>query len=319
MKSILFTLLLTAVFSLDLNAQVVEQLTEERQGTIVLTDSISIPAENAGYTLVLPESKSAKGLVVFFNSDRDTIDKTFEYSIPKNIGVLYVTTGNPLEFFFETDKMHQIERYIHTALTKHDIPANLMYMGMSLAGTRALKFTIFSQSPDSDYHYTPKCIVICDSPLDFVRFWREGYRAKKLNFNAITANEGAWTSAYLEKNLGGNPFTNLQAFLTYSPYSYTAPDDKKLSCFKNIHIKAYHEPDVNWWMETRRKDYYSMNSVDLAAFINELNILGNENAELVTTENKGYRPDGTRHPHSWSIVDVPGAVEWFDQIIMTKK
>ncbi len=315
MPRISLLLFINMIFYLHAYAQYVEQHIEKREGLIQLSDSVSIPVEDAGYTLVLPDDKTAKGLIIYFNSDRDTIDKTFHDALPKNIGVLYVTTGNRVEFFFETEKMQQIENYIYKVISKYNIPSNFMYMGMSLAGTRALKFTIFSQSDAAKYHYKPKAIVICDSPLDFVRFWREGYKAKQLNFNEITANEGAWTSAYLETNLKGNPFTNLQAYLDYSPYAYIAPDKEKLSCFNNIHIKAYHEPDVNWWMETRRKDYYSMNSVDLAAFINELNILGNANAELITTQNKGYRPDGSRHPHSWAIVDVPGAVEWFNNII----
>ena len=54
-----------------------------------------------------------------------------------------------------------------------------------------------------------------------------------------------------------------------------------------------------------------MNVIDLAAFINELNKLGNNNAELILTQNKGYLPDGTYHPHSWSIVDNEELVKWF--------
>lgn len=315
MPRVISLIFINMIYCLHLSAQYIEQYVEKREGLITLSDSVSIPTEDAGYTLVLPDDKTAQGLIIYFNSDRDTIDKTFHYALLKGIGVLYVTTGNRVEFFFEKEKMQQIENYINKAISKYNIPSNFMYMGMSLAGTRALKFTIFSQSADSKYHYNPKAIVICDSPLDFVRFWREGYKAKQLNYSEITANEGAWTTTYLEKNLNGNPFINLQAYLDYSPFSYIAPDPEKLSCFKDIYIKAYHEPDVNWWMDTRRKDYYSMNSVDLAAFVNELNILGNANAELVTTQNKGYRPDGSRHPHSWAIVDVPEAVAWFNNII----
>ena len=72
-------------------------------------------------------------------------------------------------------------------------------------------------------------------------------------------------------------------------------------------------------METRRKDYYAMNTIDLAAMINELNILGNTNAELIITYDKGYHPDGTRHPHSWSIVDNKDLVEWFVFFIKSSK
>ena len=81
--------------------------------------------------------------------------------------------------------------------------------------------------------------------------------------------------------------------------------------FDDISIRTYTEPDVHWWIANRRKDYYVMNSVDMAGLINQLTILGNENAELITTADKGYRPDGTRHLHSWNIVDEKELIDWF--------
>jgi hypothetical protein len=80
---------------------------------------------------------------------------------------------------------------------------------------------------------------------------------------------------------------------------------------REVNIRAYTEPDVQWWMKTRRKDYYGMNAIDLAGFINELNISGNPDAELIISQDKGYLPDGSRHPHSWSIVDEPELIRWF--------
>jgi hypothetical protein len=36
----------------------------------------------------------------------------------------------------------------------------------------------------------------------------------------------------------------------------------------------------------------------------------NKKIELIKTENKGYRNDGNRHPHSWSIVEVDDLLRW---------
>lgn len=58
-----------------------------------------------------------------------------------------------------------------------------------------------------------------------------------------------------------------------------------------------------------------MNAIDLAALINELKILDNRRAELIITHDKGYLPDGTRHPHSWSIVDEKELIDWFVEMI----
>lgn len=316
LKPFLFLITIFFLARGPLISQIIYQHIEPDSGQINLAPGISIPKENAGYTLVMPEKGSAKGMIVFLNSDRDTINKMYRYANPQGIAVIYVTTGNPLEFLFETARMQQLEGYIQMALEKHDIPkANLLYTGMSLAGTRAFKMAVFAQEKASKYKLKPKAIAACDSPLDFVRFWRELDKAKRRQFHPAATNEGTWVTSWLEKNLGGKPMDRLEAYVNYSPYCYADLENTNLSYFKDIAVRTYTEPDVQWWMKTRRKDYYGMNAIDAAAIVNELNILGNEKAELIITQDKGYWGDGTRHPHSWSIVDEAEMVEWFLKLI----
>ena len=35
-----------------------------------------------------------------------------------------------------------------------------------------------------------------------------------------------------------------------------------------------------------------------------------EQVELIQTQNKGFRANGERNPHSWSIVDVDDLIYW---------
>lgn len=296
-----------------------QQVIQERRpagAAIVLTDEIIIPAEEAGYTLVLPDTGKARGLVVFFNADRDTGMKIFRDAVARGLGVMFVTAGNRLDFYFDTMAMRQTEKYIHEVLNRHGIPrGNLLYAGMSLAGTRAVKMALFSRTHRSRHRILPRAIALCDAPLDFVRFWSEMDRAKRLKATPLTANEGEWVTGYLERNLGGTPATRPDAYIGYSPYSRSAPDTAALRALREVAVRAYTEPDIIWWMSTRKKDYYGMNSLDMAAFVNELNIAGNEAAELIVTEGKGVLSDGTRHPHSWSIVDEGGLLDWFEGLI----
>jgi hypothetical protein len=230
-----------------------------------------------------------------------------------------VSTGNRLEFFFDEARMVQIERYLHEVILKHKVPkANLMFAGMSLSGTRAAKLALFAASSRSKYHCVPRCLALCDAPLDFVRFWREMDQTKKVKAHPVATSEAEWVTGYLEKNLGGTPMDRLRSYLKYSPYSHTQVDSAKVRSLKGVKIRAYTEPDVRWWMSTRRKDYYGINAIDMAAFINDLNIAGNPEAELMITHDKGYLPDGTRHPHSWSIVDEHELVEWFRKSLDTE-
>lgn len=294
-------------------AQRVLRYEEQRQGQISLTDDIAIPAEAAGYTLILPEPEAPKGLVVFFNASRDTTGNHFyPLALQQQLGVVYVTSGNRLDFFFDDSTVARIDGYLHRAATQAGVAApKLFFTGMSLAGTRALKYAIYCLQGKSAYGHQPQAVAVCDAPLDFVRFWHSCDRAKRIRAHDAAANEGEWVTGVLERHLGGAPAENLEAYQRYSIYSHGAKNGGNARWLKTTPVRAYTEPDVQWWMRTRRKDYYDMNAIDAAALVNMLHILGNEAAELIVTHDRGVLPDGTRHPHSWSIVGEGELVAWF--------
>ena len=300
----------------NIEAEVI-QYAEPANGRLTqLTDHISIPEEDAGYAIVLPKNKKPEAVVVMFNSGRDTSHNGFEMrfykdAIKRNVACLFVTTGNRFEFLFEETAFQKLDTFIHKALSENDLPKDrLLFTGMSLAGTRAMKYGIWCRQGKSAHGILPKAIAVCDAPLDMVRFWKQLTRSKQLKISEIAANEAGWVTAVLEKNLGGTPNENISAYYDYSPYCYEVKNGGQAAILKDTPFRAYTEPDVQWWIENRGNDFYSMNAVDAAAAVNQLKILGNENAELILTENKGYKPNGSRHPHSWSIVDGGELVEW---------
>lgn len=295
---------------------IVVQHAEPRTGRTQLTDSLSMPEENAGYTLILPEKGAPKAVVVVFQSGRDTSDAGYEMrlyveAVKRQAAVLYLTTGNRFEFLFDEPAFSQLDGYLHKAITEHRLPADrLLFGGMSLAGTRAMKFAIWCQQGKSAHGIRPKAVAVCDAPLDFVRFWKALDRSKRLQLNPIAASEAGWVTAVLERNLGGTPKDRLQAYENYSPYCHDLDNGGAAALLSGTAFRAYTEPDVQWWMDNRGNDYYAMNALDAAAVVNQLRILGNKSAELILTTGKGIRPDGSRHPHSWSIVDNGELVEW---------
>jgi hypothetical protein len=42
---------------------------------------------------------------------------------------------------------------------------------------------------------------------------------------------------------------------------------------------------------------------------------GNTKAEFIPAIGKGFRVDGTRHPHSWSIVEPTDCIKWLLELI----
>ena len=47
--------------------------------------------------------------------------------------------------------------------------------------------------------------------------------------------------------------------------------------------------------------------------VNRLVIMGNNQAEFVSSKIEGRRNNGMRHPHSWNIVDEAELVRWIKE------
>ncbi len=278
-----------------------------------------IPLVDKGHTFILPEQPPVRGVIVFL--DRMPLDPTpwladstslEAMAIEQGLAVLRLTTGNPLDFFFTDSIVHDVALRIQSVLqTYHlrDVP--LCHVGLSLAGTRSLRLAEYLMAHEEEFWLRTAAVAVVDAPLDMIRFWYAEKRAADIAFHPAAADEGRWVTYLLETNLGGTPETARDQYIAYSPYTYGEPNGGNAQHLKSTAIRAYHEPDVNWWIDNRRKDYYSMNSIDLAALINELKLMGNERAALITTHNQrdGYEEGSS--PHTWTIVDQAELIEWF--------
>ncbi len=313
------TVLLWCALSWHAAAQLPARLVdfrEPRSGFVTLAEGIELPLEDGGYTLLLPSADTIKALIVMFHPGRDTAHAGFEQrlyvpAVKRGVAVMYLTTGNRFEFLFDEAQCRQLDEYLHKAIVENGLPADAMvFAGMSLAGTRAARFAQWCLAGHSAYGIEPAGLVLCDAPLDMIRMWRESKRALAINPVGVVQGEARWVTSVLERNLHGTPEGNPAAWYDYSPYSHDKLDGGKAALLKHLPLRAYTEPDIQWWLANRHRDYYSINAIDAAALVNLLQIMGNDDAELITTTGKGYHPDGSRHPHSWSIVDDADLVDW---------
>ena len=278
----------------------------------------AIPLTEIGHTLILPDGP-ASGTIVFVDARRfdssgfapepGTVEGE---ALPRGLAVLHVTTGNPLDFLFAADDVRRLVDRIAEVLTANDLASHPVHLaGLSLGGTRALRVAQHLAGRGEEASLRLGSVAVVDAPLDLERLWGAERRAAELGFHPAAADEGRWVTYLLEKNLGGPPSAAADAYRDASAYCDAAPDGGNAALLRDVPVRAYHEPDVDWWIEHRRKDYRSMNSIDLAGLVNRLRILGNDRAELVTTHRQrdGWEDDAS--PHTWSFVDNVELVEWF--------
>jgi len=282
----------------------------------------AIEMADRGYTLILPDGKDHPiGVVVFFDGWRVAVSQgipaagSFDHeALTRGVAILRLTTGNPLDFYFDDSTLRSVTERIQRILRSHDLEGLPLYFaGLSLGGTRALKLAVFLAQHPGEFQVAPSAVALVDAPLDMARLWRAEQQAIRAGFHPAAADEGRWVSYLLETNLGGTPDDHLDRYVEYSPFTYSAPggDGGNAVHLRELPVRAYHEPDIDWWIANRRKDYYGMNSLDLAALVNRLMLLGNRRADLVTTHRAREGANEGSSPHTWSFVDNRGLVEWF--------
>jgi len=191
---------------------------------------------------------------------------------------------------------------------------NVIIGGLSAGGIMSLNYAIYMVKNPHESIPAPKSVVVVDPPVDLYNLWFIMERLSKRNCVASAKSEADYYMDYCRKYLGGTPDEVPDRYRQASPFSRDLENGGNTVYLKDIPVRVYCEPDMDWWL-ARCEDLSDMNATDLSTMINTLRLLGNENAEFIATTGKGYRIDGRRHPHSWSILDSEDTANWIEKMI----
>jgi hypothetical protein len=157
---------------------------------------------------------------------------------------------------------------------------------------------------------TTLLLFAIDPPLDYAHLYYQSRRDVERNFSQVAVNEGKWLMDGFVKKYGGTPEEVPKEYVKGSIYSRTEKDGGNAKYLINTPVRIYTEPGIEWQMKNRQRDLYDLNCIDISAMINLLQLQGNKDAEIVVTYDKGVRLDGTKHPHSWSVMDSNDCLKW---------
>lgn len=259
----------------------------------------------------------ARGLLVLLPGGAGSYDEfqstgSSPSTLPEQLREQQIVTIVPTaEGWLEDRYLKHIDAIVAETLTTHQIPNNRVVVGgFSGGGTTAVRFAEFCAAGRSAAWISIRGVFAVDAPLDLTRFWRGEMLAIRRGADPRYVAEARFVLSQMRDVLGGSPETHPGNYLRVSPFSAFAKGGGQARLLRHLPVRLYTEPDVQWWMTNRKVDYYNMNAIDAAGLILQLQLLGNADAQLITTEGRGYRSDGSRHPHSWSIVDETQLRAW---------
>lgn len=226
-------------------------------------------------------------------------------------GILLIIPSINYNLYLDKITMDFLNTAFKKAISKYQAPKDKIVIGgFSLGGMNAIRYVELSKENPDLTSIQPVAVYGIDPPLDWARIYYSFQRTKELNFSEVAVNEATDYLAKLDEQFGGSPKEVPNIYSKHSMYSKTVKDGGNATFLIDTPVRIYSDPDIDWHLKERQTDFYDINALDQTAMINELRISGNENAEFINALGKGYRLNGMRHPHSWSIAEPNGLMDW---------
>ena len=265
-----------------------------------------------GYELYVPKNEARAILILFGGFPETAADIKREFKILKlarknQIAVLLSNLNQKL--WLEENEKQQLADSLQKIILENELVNNKLFIGgFSSGGLVSLLISNYLTG-NTQYAIQPENVFIVDSPIDLAALYASSKKNIKNNFSAVAVQESTWLLNMLVSNIG-NPKDDIEKYEAKSVFTYKTNHTANLNNLKNTMIRLYTEPDSLWWKKNRMAEYQQMNAFYIKKLAEQLKLKGFKHVEYIPTSNRGYRANGERHPHSWSIVDKNDLMQW---------
>lgn len=283
---------------------------KENSTNITKTEFIEIIKDD--YELYKPETQ-AKAVLILFGGYPETIkDIKREFKIlelAKNNDIAVIILNYNKKLWLEAHEKHQLAKRLQNTIINNQLPTdNIFIGGFSSGGVVSLLISNYIIER-KQFYIDPKGVFIIDSPIDLAALYTSSEKNIEKNFSEVSVQESKWIIETLETTFG-NPNEKLKEYENNSVYTYKSNNTNNLQKLKHTKIRLYTEPDTLWWKKHRMADYKQTNAFYIKKLAERLKAQQFKAVEYIPTNNKGYRANGERHPHSWAIVDKENLINW---------
>ena len=271
------------------------------------------------YYLALEPQDTVKGVLFLlsgFGQNAETIfpeSKLFNVAYANRILTIAWGAGNKL--YADSIVETQLTTIFKVIINKYKINSDKFVLGgYSAGGMIAMRYVELCNEFSDKFPIKPKGVFTVDSPIDIFTIWNDLETSAKNKYSpyAVEEAERAMKSIKLDH---GVPKENISLYSKLTAFSMDKKYGENEKWLKNTAVRTYHDVDISWRLTNRNQPVSESNFLVTSELINRLLLMGNQNAEFIVSDRKGYRSNGQRHPHSWSIVDEVECIQWMKKLI----
>jgi hypothetical protein len=262
------------------------------------------------YELVKAENQKAL-LILFpcFPCDAENTKNEFkiiDVALKNNISVLMMNFNQHL--YLKEEEKKKLANQLNSILEKENLKPDSVFIGGFSSGGN-VSFLLSNYLVITKNKIQPKGVFLVDSPIDLLRLYKTSEKNIAKNVASESVEEATWIVSEFDK-IFGNPSSGISTYEKNSPFTFESKSIQNISYLKDVKLRLYSEPDIIWWKENRANEYEDLNAYSIEKLAEELKKQNFKKIELIKTKNRGFRANGNRHPHSWSIVDENDLVKW---------
>lgn len=275
-----------------------------------LTNCSPVKIEKEGYNLTI--AKSQKAVLILFpcfpcDKKQTGIEADFLKDIEKE-GITTLLLDFNQKLFLTQEEKVELARQLNQIFDENKIDKNNVFIGGFSSGGNVAA-VISNHLLKTENSIQPKGVFVVDSPFDLEKLYNDSKNDIDKNFDEDAVAEAKFLIQLFENELG-NPNQNIENYINASPYLISNNSTENIQYLKNIKTRFYCEPDLDWQLQFKNRKYEDLNAYKLEKAYNSLVQLGSDQTEFIKTENRGFRSNGQRHPHSWNIVERESLVKW---------
>ena len=225
-----------------------------------------------------------------------------------NKGVSVILMNYNFKLYLKDSELQNLTKHFNSIFKNNKLSTDNVYIG-GFSGGGNVTLLLSNSLIKEENSIQPKGVFIVDSPIDLLGLYKVAEKNIISNFSSESVQEANWIIDKFNSEFG-NPKDSISLYKKLSPYTLETNTISNVENLKKLKIRLYTEPDFDWWLKNRKNQKDEINSYFIEQLYNDLKIKGFQKIELINTKNKGYRADGTRHPHSWAIVDKENLLNW---------